>query len=171
VLQSSRLWRQVATEIAAEYRDVELEHILVDACAMWLMQNPTRFDVIVTGNMFGDILTDEASIIGGSMGMLASASLAGVPREGARTLGMYEPIHGSAPQIAGQNMANPIATILSIAMMLRHSFSLIKEAQTVENAIEAVLQEGYRTCDIISEGKIKVGTKEMGNLIAEKVGG
>ena len=171
VLQSSRLWRQVATEIAAEYRDVELEHILVDACAMWLMQNPARFDVIVTGNMFGDILTDEASIIGGSMGMLASASLAGVPREGARTLGMYEPIHGSAPQIAGQNMANPIATILSIAMMLRHSFSLIKEAQTVENAIEAVLQEGYRTCDIISEGKIKVGTKEMGNLIAEKVGG
>jgi 3-isopropylmalate dehydrogenase len=171
VLQSSRLWRQVATEIATEYRYVELEHILVDACAMWLMQNPARFDVIVTENMFGDILTDEASIIGGSMGMLASASLAGVPREGARTLGMYEPIHGSAPQIAGQNMANPIATILSTAMMLHYSLGLIKEAQTVETAIEAVLQEGYRTCDIISEGKIKVGTKEMGDLIAEKVGG
>jgi 3-isopropylmalate dehydrogenase len=171
VLQSSRLWRQVATEIATEYRDVELEHVLVDACAMWLMQNPARFDVIVTENMFGDILTDEASIIGGSMGMLASASLAGVPREGVRTLGMYEPIHGSAPQIAGQNKANPIATILSIAMMLRYSLGLIKEAQTVETAIEAVLQEGYRTCDIIGEGKIKVGTKEMGNLIAEKVGG
>jgi len=171
VLQSSRLWRQVATEIATEYRDVELEHVLVDACAMWLMQDPARFDVIVTENMFGDILTDEASIIGGSMGMLASASLAGVPREGVRTLGMYEPIHGSAPQIAGQNKANPIATILSIAMMLRYSLGLIEEAQTVETAIEAVLQEGYRTCDIIGEGKIKVGTKEMGNLIAEKVGG
>ena len=171
VLQSSRLWRQVATEIAAEYRDVELEHVLVDACAMWLMQNPARFDVIVTENMFGDILTDEASIIGGSMGMLASASLAGVPRAGVRTLGMYEPIHGSAPQIAGQDMANPIATILSIAMMLRYSFSLIKEAQTVENAIEVVLQEGYRTCDIMETGKIKVGTKGMGDLIAEKVGG
>ena len=105
------------------------------------------------------------------MGMLASASLAGVPREGVRTLGMYEPIHGSAPQITGQNKANPIATILSIAMMLRYSLGLIEEAQTVETAIEAVLQEGYRTCDIIGEGKIKVGTKEMGNLIAEKVGG
>ncbi len=171
VLQSSRLWRQVATEIAVEYRDVELEHVLVDACAMWLMQNPARFDVIVTENMFGDILTDEASIIGGSMGMLASASLAGVPRAGVRTLGMYEPIHGSAPQIAGQDIANPIATILSIAMMLRYSFSLIKEAQTVENAIEVVLQEGYRTCDIMETGKIKVGTKGMGDLIAEKVGG
>lgn len=171
VLQSSRLWRQVATEVAAEYPDVALEHVLVDACAMWLMQNPARFDVIVTANMFGDILTDEASIIGGSMGMLASASLAGVPRPGTRTLGMYEPIHGSAPQIAGQNLANPTATILSIAMMLRYSLGLITEAQAVESAVEAVLQEGYRTCDIMEEGKIRVGTREMGDLIAAKVGG
>lgn len=171
VLQSSRLWRQVAIEVAAEYPDVELEHILVDACAMYLMQNPVRFDVIVTENMFGDILTDESSILAGSMGMLASASLAGIPQEGSKTLGMYEPVHGSAPQIAGQNVANPIATILSIAMMLRYSFGLMEEARIIEDAVSSVLIEGYRTDDIMEEGKIKVGTKEMGDLIAGKVGG
>jgi len=170
VLQSSRLWRQVAIEVAAEYPDVELEHILVDACAMYLMQNPVRFDVIVTENMFGDILTDEASILAGSMGMLASASLAGIPLEGSKTLGMYEPVHGSAPQIAGLDVANPIATILSLAMMLRYSFGLVEEARVVEDAVNSVLVEEYRTNDIMEEGKIKVGTREMGDLIAGKVG-
>ena len=171
VLQTSRLWRQIATEIAPQYPDVELEHILVDACAMWLMLNPARFDVIVTENMFGDILTDESSILGGSMGMLASASLAGIPKEEARTLGMYEPIHGSAPQIAGLNVANPIATILSAAMMLRYSLGLTKEAGAIESAVEKVLDEGYRTSDIMGDGKTKVGTKEMGDLITGEVGG
>jgi len=121
--------------------------------------------------MFGDILTDESSILGGSMGMLASASLAGIPKEGARTLGMYEPIHGSAPQIAGLNVANPMATILSAAMMLRYSLGLTKEAGTIESAVEKILDEGYRTSDIMGDGKTKVGTKEMGDLIAGKVGG
>ena len=171
VLESSRLWRQVAIEVAAEYPDVELEHMLVDACAMRLIQNPPYFDVIVTENMFGDILTDEASMLAGSMGMLASASLAGVPREGVRIFGMYEPIHGSAPRRAGLNMANPIAIILSLAMMLRYSFGLVKEAQRVEAAVEEVLQEGYRTYDIMEEGKVRVGTRGMGDLIAGKVGG
>ncbi len=171
VLQSSRLWRQVATEVAEEYPDVELDHMLVDACAMRLIQNPTYFDILVTENMFGDILTDEASMLAGSMGMLPSASLAGVPREGVRIFGMYEPIHGSAPRRAELNMANPIAIILSVAMMLRYSFGLTTEAQTVERTVDEVLQEGYRTYDIMDEGKIKVGTKEMGDLIAGKVGG
>ena len=171
VLESSRLWRQVAIETAVEYPGVELEHMLVDTCSMRLIQNPRYFDVIVTENTFGDILTDEASMLAGSMGMLPSASLAGVPKEGVRIFGMYEPIHGSAPRRAGLNMANPIATILSIAMMLRYSFGLIKEAQAVEVAVEKVLNGGYRTYDIMSEGKTKVGTKEMGDLIAGKVGG
>jgi 3-isopropylmalate dehydrogenase len=171
VLESSRLWRQVATEVAAEYPGVELDHMLVDACAMRLIQNPAYFDVVVTENMFGDILTDEASMLAGSMGMLPSASLAGVPKEGVRIQGMYEPIHGSAPRRAGLNMVNPIATILSIAMMLRYSFGLAGEAQTIETAVEQVLQQGYRTYDIMGEGKTKVGTREMGDLIAEKVGG
>ncbi len=171
VLQSSRLWRQVATEVAAGYPDVALEHMLVDACAMRLIQNPTCFDVLVTENTFGDILTDEASMLAGSMGMLPSASLAGVPHEGVNIFGMYEPIHGSAPRRAGLNMANPIATILSVAMMLRYSFGLTKEAQVVEAAVAEVLQGDFRTYDIMDEGKTKVGTKEMGDLIAKKVGG
>ena len=171
VLQASRLWRQVAMEVAEKYPDVELDHMLVDACAMRLIQNPAYFDVVVTENMFGDILTDEASMLAGSMGMLPSASLAGVPREGVRIFGMYEPIHGSAPRRAGLNMANPIAIILSLAMMLRYSFNLIMEAQAIESAVEGVLQENYRTYDIMDEGKTKVGTKDMGDLVAGMVGG
>ena len=167
VLQSSRLWRQIATEISADYPDVELQHMLVDACAMRLIRRPSEFDVLVTENMFGDILTDEASMLAGSMGMLPSASLAGIP-EG-KTFGMYEPIHGSAPSRAGQNMANPIATILSVAMMLRYSFELEAEAQAIENAVLVTLQEGYRTYDIMAEGKIRVGTKEMGELIVQRI--
>jgi 3-isopropylmalate dehydrogenase len=169
VLQSSRLWRQIAIEISADYPDVELQHMLVDACAMRFIQRPSEFDVLVTENMFGDILTDEASMLAGSMGMLPSASLAGIPK--GRTFGMYEPIHGSAPKRAGQDLANPIATILSVAMMLRYSFALETEAQGVENAVLAILEQGYRTYDIMSEGKTKVGTKEMGDLIAQKVKG
>ena len=169
VLECSRLWRQVATELSKSYPDVELEHMLVDATSMRLIQNPKHFDVIVSENTFGDILTDEASMLAGSMGMLPSASLAGVPQEGVRTLGLYEPAHGSAPRRAGLNMANPIATILSMAMMLRYSCGLDREAQAVETAVIDVLNEGYRTYDIMDEGKKQVGTKELGELVAGKV--
>ena len=171
VLQSSRLWRQVAIEVSGDYPDIELEHMLVDACAMRIIQNPRYLDVLVTENTFGDILTDEASMLGGSLGMLASASLAGVPQEGGRTLGMYEPSHGSAPRRARLDMANPIATIVSMAMMLSYSLGLTREAKAVEKAIEEVLEEGYRTYDIMGEDKTKVGTKKMGDLIADRAGG
>ena len=169
VLESSRLWRQVATEVAADYPLVELEHMLVDACAMRLIQRPTYFDVMVTENTFGDILTDEASMLAGSMGMLPSASLAGVPGAGAKAFGLYEPIHGSAPRRAGQNMANPVATILSCAMMLRYSFGLEKEAGAVEDAVISALEAGCRTYDIVDQGGTRVGTKEMGDMIAGSI--
>jgi 3-isopropylmalate dehydrogenase len=171
VLESSRLWRTVAVEVAAQYPDVTLEHMLVDACSMRLIQNPTYFDVLVTENTFGDILTDEASMLAGSMGMLPSASLAGVPTEGKGIFGLYEPIHGSAPRHTGLNEINPIAIILSAAMMLRYSLALTQEAQTIEAAVAEVLREGYRTYDIMAEGSKKVGTREMGDLIAGKAGG
>jgi 3-isopropylmalate dehydrogenase len=171
VLESSRLWRQVALEVAKDYPDVILEHMLVDACSMRIIQNPKYLDTLVTENTFGDILTDEASMLAGSMGMLPSASLAGVPRSGTRIFGLYEPIHGSAPRRAGLDMANPIATILSVAMMLRYSFDLEKEAQAVEDAVADTLNEDYRTYDIMSEGKTRVGTEEMGDIIAGKAGG
>ena len=167
ILESSRLWRQIAIELSAEYPDIELQHMLVDACAMRLIQRPADLDVMVMENMFGDILTDEASMLAGSMGMLPSASLAGIPK--GKAFGMYEPIHGSAPRRAGQNMANPIATILSGAMMLRYSLGLESEAQAVENAVLVVLEEGYRTYDIMEEGKLRTGTSEMGDLITERI--
>lgn len=163
VLDSSRLWRAVVKETAADYPDVELSDMLVDNCAMQLVRDPKQFDVILTENMFGDILSDEASMVTGSIGMLSSASL------GEGKLGLYEPSHGSAPDIAGQNKANPIATILSAAMMLRYSFDLDKEADAVEAAIHTVLNDGYRTGDIMSEGLKLVGTKEMGDLIVERL--
>lgn len=171
VLETSRLWRQIAMEVALEYPDVALEHMLVDTCAMRLILNPLSLDVVVTENTFGDILTDEASMLAGSMGMLPSASLAGIPQEGTGTFGLYESIHGSAPSLAGQNVANPLATILSVAMMLRYSFGLTREAGVVETAVEAAINQDYRTFDIMSEGKIKVGTGEMGDVITLRVGG
>jgi 3-isopropylmalate dehydrogenase len=169
VLETSKLWRQIVSEIAKEYPDVKVENQLVDSCAMRLIQDPRSIDVIVTENMFGDILTDEASMLAGSMGMLPSASLAGLPKENERIPGLYEPIHGSAPTIAGQNIANPIATIMTVALMLRYSMSLAQEAKVIEDAVFNVLTEGYRTVDIMSEGMKKVGTKEMGDLVAAKI--
>lgn len=169
VLETSRLWRQLAMETGVDYPDVQLEHVLVDSCSMRLIQRPADFDVIVTENTFGDILTDEASMLAGSMGMLPSASLAGIPKEGGRAYGLYEPIHGSAPRRAGQNLVNPIATILSVAMMLRYSLGLAKEAEAVDKAVLAALQAGYRTYDIMEAGKVRVGTSQMGDLIAARV--
>jgi 3-isopropylmalate dehydrogenase len=169
VLESSRLWRQVVMEVAKDYPEIELEHMLVDSCAMRLIQRPKDLDVVVTENTFGDILTDEASMLAGSMGMLPSASLSGIPRDGSRSLGLFEPIHGSAPRHAGQNVANPVATILSVASMLRYSLGLAREAANVERAVLSVLEDGHRTYDTFSEGMKKVGTREMGRLIAERV--
>ena len=163
VLDSSRLWRSVVEDVAKDYPDVTLEHMLVDNCAMQLVRDPKQFDVILTENMFGDILSDEASMVTGSIGMLSSASL------NETKLGLYEPSHGSAPDIAGQNKANPIATILSAAMMLRFSFDLDQEADAVERAVSQVLLDGYRTGDILSEGCTLVGTKQMGDLICERI--
>ena len=163
VLDSSRLWRSVVNEVAKDYPDVFLEHMLVDNCAMQLVKDPAQFDVILTENMFGDILSDEASMVTGSIGMLASASLNDTK------FGLYEPSHGSAPDIAGKDIANPIATVLSAAMMLRYSFDLDQEAEAVENAVRMVLKEGYRTGDIMSEGCIRVGCKQMGDLLSERI--
>ncbi len=163
VLESSRLWRETATAVAKAYPDVACEHLLVDACAMHLIRRPATFDVIVTENMFGDILTDEASMLAGSMGMLPSASLA----EGA--LGLYEPIHGSAPDIAGQGIANPVGAILSAALLLRYSLGLEQEAQAVERAVDQVLAEGYRTRDIAQDGTEVITTAVMGDLICAHV--
>jgi len=163
VLDSSRLWRAVVNEVAKDYPDVELEHMLVDNCAMQLVKNPRQFDVILTENMFGDILSDEASMVTGSIGMLSSASLNDT------SFGLYEPSHGSAPDIAGQNIANPIATILSASMLLRYSLNLTEEADAVDNAVKQVLKDGYRTVDIMSEGCEQVGCDRMGDLIAERI--
>lgn len=170
VLESSRLWRQITAEVSADYPQVKLDNMLVDACAMKLIRDPSYFDVIVTENMFGDILTDEASMLAGSMGMLPSASLAGIPGgKKATAFGLYEPIHGSAPDIAGQNLANPIATILSTAMLLYYSLGLRKESAAVEKAVLQVLDDGYRTRDIMTAGMKQAGTEEMGKLIASRI--
>lgn len=170
VLETSRLWRKIATEMADDYPQVKLDHMLIDTCSMKLIQNPRYFDVLVTENTFGDILTDEASMLAGSMGMLPSASLAEMPEGKSRsTFGLYEPIHGSAPDIAGLNIANPIAAILSAAMMLRYSFRLDAEAVIVEKAVLKVLDDDYRTRDIMSAGMKEVGTAQMGQLITDKI--
>ncbi|WP_105615977.1 3-isopropylmalate dehydrogenase [Vallitalea okinawensis] len=163
ILESSRLWRSVVEEVAKDYPEIQLNHMYVDNAAMQLVSRPSQFDVILTTNMFGDILSDEASMITGSIGMLPSASI------GSSKLGLYEPVHGSAPDIAGQDKANPLATILSVAMMLRYSFNLQKEADAIEEAVTKVLDGGFRTGDILSNGMKLVGTEEMGDLVAKNL--
>lgn len=175
ILESSRMWREIALELAPEYPTVELKHMLVDTCAMNLILRPKSFDVIVTENTFGDILTDEAAVLAGSMGMLPSASLGGKGLEKrwasgvGRVFGVYEPIHGSAPDIAGKDIANPIATVLSVVMMLRYSLGLPNEAAIVEKAVDSVLSLGFRTADIAQGSSKVVGTREMGSLLAERI--
>ncbi|PKM76243.1 MAG: 3-isopropylmalate dehydrogenase [Firmicutes bacterium HGW-Firmicutes-15] len=162
VIETSRLWRETVTELAKEYPDVETSHMYVDNCSMQLIRNPKQFDVIVTENMFGDILTDEASMLTGSIGMLPSASIGG-------QVGVYEPSHGSAPDIAGQSKANPLATILSAAMMLRYSFNMEKEATVIEQAVHQVMEDGYRTPDLMEAGKNLVNTIQMGDLVKQSI--
>ena len=163
ILETSRLWRATVNEVAASYPDVEVSHLYVDNAAMQLVRNPRQFDVILTENMFGDILSDEASMITGSIGMLPSASLR------SDSFGMYEPIHGSAPDIAGQDKANPLATILSVSMMLRYSFSLAQEADEIEKAVGLTLDQGWRTADIFTQGTRLCGTKAMGQAVAGNI--
>ncbi|MGQ0648742.1 MAG: 3-isopropylmalate dehydrogenase [Gemmatimonadaceae bacterium] len=172
VLETSRLWREVTTRVMREeFPDVALEHMLVDACAMHLVREPARFDVIVTENLFGDILTDEASVLAGSIGLLPSASLgADVRRGAARRAGLYEPIHGSAPDIAGQGCANPVGMILSVAMLLRWSFALEEEAACIERAVTQALDDGLRTADLVSNGMPACGTRDLGGAVASRVG-
>ncbi|MBM3236047.1 3-isopropylmalate dehydrogenase [Candidatus Poribacteria bacterium] len=175
MMESSRLWRDVVTEVSRDYPDVELNHVLIDAATYHLIRNPRQFDVIVTGNIFGDILTDEAAALVGSLGLCPSASYGDSARRFAKQTagqseqGLYEPIHGTAPDIAGQGIANPIGAILSAALLLRHSFEMKKEAEEIERAVENVLEKGYRTTDIAQAGKKTVGTKEMGELIADEL--
>lgn len=164
VLESSKLWRKIVNQVSKDYEDVELEHLYVDNASMQLIKNPASFDVILCNNIFGDILSDEAAMITGSIGMLPSASL------GDGNFGMYEPIHGSAPDIAGKGVANPIATILSVGMMLKNSFNLYEESEAIEEAVNKALEDGYRTLDILEEGMTLVGTKEMGDIIIGNLG-
>lgn len=163
VLDTSKLWRKIMHELSEKYSDVEYEDMLVDSASMQIIKNPSRFDVVVTENMFGDILSDEASVLAGSIGMMPSASL------GDSTLGLYEPIHGSAPDIAGQNISNPIGTILSVAMMLRYSFNLEEEAKNIESAVEKALSDGYRTVDLYVEGTKKLSCSDMGQIIINNI--